>query len=309
MIRHGAKLGIENNFSKVLAQEVIKKMSTAYPLLKENEKFILAEIEKEENKFRKTLKRGLKELKKLLEKGQEIMGDKAFYLYETFGFPLEMIFEELELEKDDMTRIKKDFKKAMQEHKEKSRAGMDKKFKGGLADNKEIHKKYHTATHLLLRALQEVLGDHVHQAGSNITAKRLRFDFTHSDQLTEEEIGKVEEIVNTKIKENLNVFRTDMSKETAKKIPNVEFMEHVDYPDIVSVYSIGLEEEPYDNTEGKLIDTTELRDKFKDAYTVEFCMGPHVENTSELAKKGEFKIIDQDNIGAGKVRVKGVLMV
>lgn len=302
MIRHGMTLGIEENFTKEIAAEVIKKMRKPYPHLKENERFILDEIEKEEIKFRKTLDKGVKEIRKILSNigtsaedeidasvSQDLNGETAFYLYETYGFPLEMTIEEFGItDEKEIERVTNEFKKKEEKHKEQSRAGAEQKFKGGLADQSEETTKLHTTHHLLLKALQIVLGEDVKQRGSNITGERLRIDFSYGKKLTEEQVQKVEEIVNNKIEEALSVKREEMPKEEAEKIgAEMEFGQK--YPDVVSVYYIG--------------------ESLEDAFSKEFCGGPHVENTSEIGKGGKrFKVKRQENIGSGLRRIKGVLV-
>jgi alanyl-tRNA synthetase len=233
----------------------------------------------EEEKFKKTLKTGLKEFNKLslmFGKPKILPGEKAFYLYESFGFPIELT-KELASEKN----LKVDlagFDKALLEHKEVSRKGVEKKFSGGLADHSEEVTKLHTATHLLHQALRLVLGEHVRQSGSNITAERLRFDFNNPQKLTAEEIQKVEEIVNQKIKENLPVKMKIMRLNEAKKEGALAFFGEK-YGNEVKVYNIG-------------------------DFSKEVCGGPHVDFTGVLRK---FKIIKEESAGAGIRRIYGVL--
>ncbi|BCX13905.1 MAG: hypothetical protein KatS3mg085_437 [Candidatus Dojkabacteria bacterium] len=216
MIRHAKILGIEKNFTKDLASLVIEKMKDAYPHLKEKEMFIIDEIDKEEIKFRKTLDNGIKQFYKIvtdIKKSENphrnfLKGEEAFHLYETYGFPVEMT-QELSKEIGFIVDIV-GFKTLLEQHKEQSRAGAQKKFTGGLADHSHETTKLHTAHHLLLRALQLVLDENIHQRGSNITSERLRIDFNYSKKITEEEIKKIEDIVNQKITENLPVKRVEM---------------------------------------------------------------------------------------------------
>jgi alanyl-tRNA synthetase len=232
------------------------------------EKIIREEIEK----FKKTLDSGLKQFEK---------GEDPFVLFTTYGFPFELT-EELAREKGQ-TLDKEDFQRKFKEHQDLSRAGAEQKFKGGLAGNSEIEVKYHTATHLLHQALHDVLGEEVGQKGSNITPERLRFDFSFSRKMTDEEKQKVEEIVNSKIGENIPVHQKIMPKDEALKIEARHFFDQK-YPDEVSVYYIG-------NT-------------LEDAYSKEFCGGPHVENTGVL---GKFKIQKEEAVSAGVRRIKAVL--
>lgn len=232
------------------------------------------EFRAEEMQFRKTLANGLRELEKI---GNDI---DAFMLFTTYGFPIELT-EEIAKERGlsiDMEKVKKQ----MEEHRALSRAGAAHKFAGGLADSSEQTVKYHTAHHLLLKALQMVLGPDVHQRGSNITNERLRIDFSYGQKMTPEQIAEVEKIVNEKIQEALPVEQVMMPKEEAEKL-DAECEFGAKYPDTVSVYFIGLRE---------------------GAFSIEFCGGPHVSNTSEL---GHFKIMKEEASSAGVRRIKAVL--
>lgn len=237
------------------------------------DKKVLDVLWRETHKFALTLDAGLK----LFEKGTV----DPFTLFTTYGFPFELT-EEIAKEKEikiDRKKFEEDFKK----HQEISKAGMEQKFKGGLAGHGEMEIKYHTATHLLHQALHDVLGDEVEQRGSNITSDRLRFDFSFSRKLTDDEKKKVEDIVNEKIKEALPVKHSVFDKEEAVKSGAQHFFEKK-YPDEVSVYYIG--------------------DSLENAYSKEFCGGPHVENISVL---GHFKIIKEEAVSAGTRRIKAVL--
>lgn len=295
LVRFGLKLDIEGNFTRNLAKAVIEKMQKPYPHLQENREQILSEIEKEEIKFKKTLKKGLKEIEKLIKSGTELTGDKAFYIYETFGFPLEMTLDEFGIGETEAQNIETEFKRAQQTHREKSRADLG-KFKGGLADKSEETTKLHTAQHLLLKAMQLVLGEDIKQKGSNITSERLRLDFNFNRKLTEDEIKSIENIVNEQIKDNLDVKRVDLTKDVAKKTgAEMEFGQK--YPKIVSVYFVGLDE--------KIDPEKATSDNY---FCAEFCGGPHVESTGIIGESGKiFKIYKQENIGAGVRRVKARL--
>lgn len=277
-IRHFRILGIEKeNFTSEIAKIVIEIYKDDYPELIENKNFIIEELEKEEKKFKKTLATGLREFNKLIKKGIKITGKEAFLLFSSYGFPLEMT-EELAEEKG-LTFNKEEFEKEFKKHQELSRAGAEKRFKGGLADSSEETKKLHTATHLLNQALRRVLKDNkIIQKGSNITPERLRFDFNFDRKLTQEEIKKVEELVNKKIKEALPVKKQEMTLEEAKKRNAQGVFEHK-YAEKVSVYSI-------------------------DDFSIEICGGPHVKNTKEL---GHFKIKKEESSAAGIRRIKAVL--
>jgi len=275
-VRYGRQLGIKDIFCHKIAKAVI----SIYPELKENQEFIFEQLVREEEKFKKTLERGLKEFERL----DKITGKDAFNLYQTYGFPLELT-EELAKEKE-IKIDEKEFEKALKNHQELSRKGAEQKFKGGLADHTEKTTRYHTATHLLLAALRKVLGEHVYQKGSNITAERLRFDFSHKEKLTEKEIKKIEDLVNEKIKQDLEVKCEEMSLEEAKKKGAMGVFGEK-YGAKVKVYAIG---DP-SNSSGQ-------------AFSKEICGGPHVKRTSEL---GVFKITKEESSSAGVRRIRAVL--
>ncbi|MFA6973384.1 MAG: alanine--tRNA ligase [Parcubacteria group bacterium] len=289
-IRYGHLLGVEDNFTTKIASIVIEMYKDTYFLEPDKSRInIYAELEKEENKFRKTLERGLKELEKMFPTGPkklradevpprmtDVDTEKAFYIYQTFGFPLEMIIEELK--KRDLTVNIEEYSKLFRKHQELSRTASAGLFKGGLSDTSEITVKYHTATHLLLAALREVLGAETYQKGSNITAERLRFDFNYPEKMMPEQLQQVEDLVNAKIQAKIPVEMTEMSKDEALKVAKVSF-DPAKYGDVVKVYSIG-------------------------DFSSELCGGPHVGNTSEL---GHFKITKEEASSAGVRRIKAVL--
>ncbi|KUK77406.1 MAG: Alanine--tRNA ligase [candidate division WS6 bacterium 34_10] len=280
-IRHGKKLNIDKKFVREVAQVTIEQFKDIYPKLEKQKENILKIIEDEEKKFNQTIRNGLKILEEILQEKSQFTGEDAFTLYETYGFPIE-ITKEILKEKGMELINPEGFEKAKKEHKEKSRSASTGMFKGGLADTSDMSVKYHTATHLLLAALQKVLGDHVYQKGSNITPERLRLDFPADKKLTEEQVSQVEEIVNHAIEQGYNINFKEMKKENALKlVPFAAFTEK--YGDIVKVYYVGPENNPF---------------------SAEICNGPHVENTSEL---GKFKIVKQENVGAGVKRIKAVL--
>ena len=272
-IRHGRLLGINENLVHQIAKEVIPIYEEVYLELRENIKTIHEELTGEEAKFQKVLTAGLKEFEKL---GEEITGKDAFFLYETYGFPPELTFELVEEKglKIDRTDFNEEFKK----HQETSRAGAKQKFAGGLADHSSITIRGHTATHLLHQALRDVLGPQVHQTGSNITADRIRFDFSYGQKLSPEQIKEAEDIVNKKIKEDLKVQKTLMTQEEADKKGAIGLFQEK-YEDKVSIYQIG-------------------------NYSTEYCGGPHVKHTGEV---GKFKIIKEEGLGAGNRRIKATL--
>jgi alanyl-tRNA synthetase len=272
-IRHGRLLGINGNFTAKISEGFIGIYKSQYSDLVENSELIFSELTKEEEKFQKALASGLREFEKL---GSKIEGKDVFHLYESYGFPPELTFE-LASEKG-IHLDHEEFSKELKRHQEVSRAGMEKKFAGGLADHTEITVRGHTATHLLHQALRDVLGESVHQTGSNITPDRIRFDFSFGDKLTQEQIKKVEEIVNEKIKQDLLVKKEMMTQEEADNKGAIGLFKQK-YGDKVSIYEIG-------------------------DYSTEYCGGPHVEHTGQV---GEFKIIKEESTSAGQRRIKAVL--
>lgn len=268
------------NISK-LVEIIIEKYGDHYTNLVKQKGHIKQVIEDESQKFSKTLTQGLKQFQKILEKNSEILGTDAFILFSTYGFPIE-VTEEIAKEKG-ISVDHLGFEEEMKHHQDLSRTGAEGKFKGGLGDTSEMSVKYHTATHLLHQALHEVLGDHVEQKGSNITPERLRFDFSHPEKMTDEQKKQVEDIVNQKIKEDLPVNKVILPKEEALKIGAMHFFGDK-YGDEVSVYYIG--------------------DTLENAYSKEFCGGPHVERTGIL---GKFKITKEESVAQGVRRIKAVL--
>jgi alanyl-tRNA synthetase len=276
-IRHGNLLGIKGNFTDKIADEVIKIYAQDYNELQSNKNFIISELKKEETAFRETLGHGLREFERICKKSRSrISCEDAFLLYQSFGFPIEMTCE-LARERGKKVDVK-GYEREYEKHQEISKKGTEKKFKSGLADTSEETTRLHTATHLLHQALRQVLGEHVQQKGSNITAERLRFDFSHDKKMSDEEIKKVEAIVNEKIKAALPVTRQEMTIEEARKQGALAFFEGK-YGEKVSVYSIG-------------------------NFSREVCAGPHAKNTKEL---GKFKIAKEEAVAAGVRRIKAVL--
>ena len=281
MVRHMNKLQISLDELLTLIDLNVDNLKEMYPALAENKETIKTVILEEKDKFVKTLVKGEKEFAKEIEtvksQGKDtIPGKMVFRLYDTYGFPPE---ETEELAQENGMKIdKEEFEKLFKEHQEKSRAGAEQKFKGGLASTGEMETKYHTATHLLNAALKIVLGSHVHQRGSNITAERMRFDFSHPAKMTEEEKKATEDLVNEWIKEAIPVEHLEMKKDEAIRL-GAEAMFIEKYGDIVSVYKIG--------------------DK-----SLELCGGPHVQNTSEL---GHFKIKKEESSSSGVRRIKAIL--
>ena len=271
-VRHGKVLGINENFTEKVVQVIIDIHKQDYPMLKEKQGIILSELKKEEEKFRRTLEKGLNQFNRFAE-NKKISGQDAFFLFQSFGFPIEMT-KELCQEKN-IKIDEKGFEEEFKKHQELSRVGAEKKFKGGLSDASYPTTKLHSAAHLLLYALRQILGQQIMQKGSNITPERLRFDFNLDRKLSDEEVKKVEDIVNKIIKQGVQVIKKEMPVKEAKKIARSEF----EYKsDIVSVYFIGP--------------------------SIEICMGPHVSNTKEL---GKLKITEQESVAGGVRRIKAVL--
>lgn len=278
-IRQGKLLGIETNFTHLIAKAVIDNQDNyagIYPELNQNSSKILTLLENEENKFRKTLDNGLKEIQKLIDRQKSVSGTEAFNLYQSFGFPVELIEEELQ--KNNLTLDKVEFDIKKQDHQKLSQTLSAGKFKSGLADHSEIITKYHTATHLLHQSLRKTLGDLVQQSGSNITSERLRFDFSYQDKVTPEQIKQVEDLVNQQITAALPVNLENMKFIDAQKTGALAFF-GTKYPDTVSVYSVG-------------------------NFSKEVCTGPHVSNTKEL---GHFTITKEESAGSGKRRIYATL--
>ena len=261
MTRHLNKLEVNLNELESIIDISIDSLKELYPELDQNRATIKSVIIEEKDKFMKTLQNGEREFEKVANRtknaGKKVLDTQAvFNLYETYGFPPEMT-EELAIEEGlevDMS----DYQRLFEEHQAKSRLGSEQKFKGGLASSGEMETKYHTATHLLNAALKVVLGDHVHQKGSNITAERMRFDFSHGAKMTDEEKQKAEDLVNEYIQKDIPVEKMEMNKDEAIKM-GAEAMFLDKYGDIVTVYKIG-------------------------DFSIELCGGPHVERTGELGR-------------------------
>lgn len=279
-MRYGRLLEMTKDFLIPLAKIVVDEYKDVYPELEKGRNDILTIIQKEQEKFEQTLGQGLKKFNNIVKlslKGnkQYLEPEEVFHLYDTYGFPLELTKEMAE--EHNLKIDEEEFKKKFNLHKEISRAGVKKKF-GGAGEWGEKVAPHHTVTHLLHQALKQVLGDHVRQAGSDLTPERLRFDFTHPEKLTTEQIKKVEEIVNQKIKQGLEVKIGEMSYEQAIKSGALAFFKEK-YPKTVKVYFIG-------------------------DFSKEICAGPHVKNTEEI---GNFKIIKEEASGAGVRRIKATI--
>ena len=304
-VRYADIVGIPEGELKMLAKSVIDTYKNHYEKILEHESDIIDTIHGEEVQFRKTLENGLKEFNKIAlkvtlpmkreggkivfdstkEKTQQkfITGENAFSLFTTYGFPIELT---VEIAKErGMTVALDEFKKFMDQHRELSRAGSEQKFKGGLADHGDKVVMYHTATHLLLAGLRKELGAGVHQAGSNITNERLRFDFTHEEKVPDDVLRRVEQFVNSAIQNNAKVSIDTIAKTEAEKDPTIEGSFWERYPDQVKVYTIA-------GSDGSV-------------YSRELCGGPHVEETSLIT--GTFKIQKEESSSRGVRRIKAIL--
>jgi alanyl-tRNA synthetase len=280
-IRYGKMIDIKENFTSSIAKRIIS-IYPDYQELERNHKFIIENLDEEETKFNQTLEKGLIKFKEI-SKDKIITGREAFLLFQSYGFPIE-ITQELAEEKGvkiDLEEYNEEFKR----HQDLSRTSSAGMFKSGLADDSNATKRLHTATHLLNEALRRILKSEIKQKGSNITSERLRFDFNFPRKLTAEEIKKIEELVNEKIRKSLNVKREEAPLNNAiSSGAQSEF--GTKYPELVSVYTI------------------EDKDEKKGWFSKEICTGPHVSNTSEL---GKFKIIKEESSSAGIRRIKAIL--
>lgn len=278
-VRHADVLKLPEKFLPTIVPILEELYKEIYPEITNNKAKIISELSMEEEKFRKTLSSGIKQFEKM--SSEDISGVEAFSLFSTYGFPIELT---IEIAKEKGLAVDENgFREELAKHQELSRQGSDQKFKGGLGGTSEKEIKYHTATHLLHQALRDVLGDSISQKGSNITAERLRFDFSFERKMTDEEKSKVESIVNDKIKLNLPVNKIVMKKDEAEKTGALHFFGDK-YGDEVNVYYLG--------------------ETLENAYSKEFCGGPHVENTGVL---GKFKITKEEAVSAVVRRIKAVL--
>ncbi len=291
-IREAYKMGYEKPFVAEIARMYVAKFEDVYESVKNNAEKILAELSKEEEKFAKSIKDGMREFEKLVkgfdiafektgQKITQIAGSKAFTLFDTYGFPVEMT---VELAKErGLTVDTEGFNAAFAKHQELSRTAAEGKFKGGLGDQSGETVALHSACHLMLAGLRKVLGSHVAQAGSNITAERLRFDFTHGEKMTPEQIAAVEAYVNEAIDSGLEVAVSEEAKEAAKSRGVIgSFWEK--YPDVVKVYK--------------------MVGKNGTVYSEELCGGPHIETSDGI---GTFKIVKEEASSSGVRRIKAVL--
>ena len=283
-IRQGLALGLSDNFLGDITKLIAGLYRDDYPEIAEHEDLIVRTLMQEEKQFRQTLERGLKEFEKLTAESDSLDGSAIFVLSDTYGFPHELSLEEAEVRNVTLTENwKSEFDTLLAEQKERSRTATAGQFKGGLAEHNETTTKYHTATHLMYRALRNVLGDHVVQRGSNITNERLRFDFSHHAKMTPEEIKAVEDMVNEAIAKDYPVTWEEMNTKEAFEVGALGAFGDK-YGDSVKVYTVG--------------------DKAGDWYSKEICGGPHVEHTGEI---GKFKIKKEESSSAGVRRIKAVI--
>ena len=281
-IREGRKLGITTEFAARIAKQVVAQFGEFYPELSTGAEMICNELTREEKQFAAALENGTKEFQKLIDRvpphitKKVVSGKNAFNLYETYGFPLELT---VEMAKEQGFEVDVDgFQAAYAKHQELSRAGAEQKFKGGLADHSEETAKLHTATHLLHASLRKVLGTHVEQRGSNITAERLRFDFSHPDKMTPEQLQEVEKLVNEAIDRKLPISCEEMSVDEARNAGAMGLFGNK-YGEVVKVYTMG-------------------------DVSKEICGGPHAENTGDLVR---FKILKEESSSRGVRRIKAVI--
>ncbi len=289
-VQYSDKLGIKSSGFASIVRPIAKMYQDTYPSLTERASFIEKTITEEENHFRVAFTRGLREFEQIASVTREISGENLFTLVTTYGFPLESIKEMAEGK--NISLDEEGFRIEMEKHQALSRSGSEAVFKGGLADHSEETTRLHTAHHLLLKALQLVLGSEVKQRGSNITKERLRIDFSWPKKITEEEKREVERIINEKIKEDLPVIQSKMTLLEAENL-GAEHEFGTKYPERVSVYSIGPK------------GATQETPQFKEAYSIEFCGGPHVTHTGAIG--GTLHIKKEESISSGIRRIKAIL--
>ncbi|HSX45628.1 MAG TPA: alanine--tRNA ligase [Candidatus Saccharimonadia bacterium] len=299
-IRFAFELGVEQNFLEQLVPVITDMYQADFPEVAENRDKVIQVLVKEEKAFRQTLRNGLKEFKKdlggmsttgTLHPMSELTGEQLFKLYDTYGFPVELSKEEAFKQNIDIAQNADEiFNKLMQEQRQRSQTASKGVFKGGLGGQSMQHKKYHTATHLMYQALRDVLGDHVVQNGSNITEERLRFDFSHPQKMTPEEIKQVEDIVNEQIQKDLKVSCQE-------------------YPTRVAIDEMGALGQFGDRYGDKVKVYKMIADGADKPFSFEICGGPHVDHTGQLAEGGKkFKIIKEESSSAGIRRIKAILL-
>lgn len=286
-VRFAFDLGVEQNFLEQIVPVIADLYQEDYPEVAANREAIIATLVKEEKVFRQTLRKGINEMKKLA--GQDILdGEALFKLYDTYGFPVELSVEEAFKQGITLSETwQHEFDSKMKEQRERSQTATKGTFKGGLGGHGMIHKKYHTATHLMYASLRRVLGDHVVQRGSNITEDRLRFDFSHPEKVTPEQIKQIEDLVNEQIQKDLPVFWKEYPTKQALELGALGAFGDK-YGETVKVYQAG---------EGE------------NRYSFEICGGPHVDHTGQLAEDGKkFKITKEEASSAGVRRIKAALI-
>lgn len=288
-IRYAFDLGIEQNFFESIVPVIADLYADDYPEVAKNRKEVISVLLREEKAFRNTLRKGLNEFKKRT-KGEKVNGDVIFMLHDTYGFPVELSLEEVYKQDVQLSENwRTEFDQLMEEQRQRSQTASKGSFKGGLVDHSEETVKLHTATHLMYEALRQVLGDHVIQRGSNVTSDRTRFDFSHPQKVTREQLDEVERIVNEQIKKDLKVIWKELPTKEAFDI-GAKGAFGDKYGESVKVYIMSEENQP--------------------AFSIEICGGPHVENTGVLAEGGKhFKIAKEEASSAGVRRVKGILVV
>ena len=289
-IRFAFDLGIEQNFLEDVVPVIADLYQKDYPEVAKNRDQVIEVLAHEEKIFRQTIRKGIKEFNKIAQDKAQISGQDLFTLYDTYGFPVELSVEEaFHWSKPLEDNWRHNFDKAMAEQRRRSQTASKGTFKGGLGGHSLQHKKYHTATHLMYQALRDVLGDHVVQRGSNITEERLRFDFSHPQKVTAEQIEQVEKIVNQQIKNDLKVSFEEYPTKVAVEEKHALGQFGDRYGEKVKVYKM-------------------IEDGAKKPFSFEICGGPHVDHTAQLAEGGKkFKIIKEEASSAGVRRVKAVL--
>ncbi len=288
-IRFAFELGVEQNFLQEVVPVITQLYENDFPEVKAKKDDVIEILVREEKVFRQTLRKGVRELKKMSE-GGKLNGGHIFTLYDTYGFPSELSIEEVAMQGYEVSKNwKTEFGEKMKEQRERSQTATKGTFKGGLGGQTLQHKKYHTATHLMYQALRDVLGDHVIQRGSNITEERLRFDFSHPEKVTREQLDKVEKIVNEQIKKDLKVTWHEYPTKVAREGKGALGQFGDRYGDTVKVYKM-------------------IADGAEKPFSFEICGGPHVDHTLQLIEDGKtFKIIKEESSSAGIRRIKAVL--
>jgi alanyl-tRNA synthetase len=289
-IRYAFGLGIEQGLCEKIVPTIVSLYEKEYPEIAAQKEAVVAVLVKEEKIFRQTLRKGVNELRKIAAQSK-LSGADIFTLYDTYGFPSELSVEEAFVQGFDVSEgWKKQFDERMDEQRKRSQTATKGTFKGGLGGQTETHKKYHTATHLMYQSLRNVLGDHVIQHGSNITEERLRFDFSHAEKMTSEQIKEVEDSVNNQIDKDLKITWEEHPTKHAIDDLHVLGAFGDRYGDMVKVYRMQAKDE-------------------KKPFSFEICGGPHVNHTKELSEGGKrFKITKEESSSSGIRRIKAVLV-